>query len=178
MLYLADRETLFNIVRHIDESYQRVVLIGHNEGITELANHLQGNVIDNIPTLGVVKVSFKAKKWSEISANSGKLESFIYPKNMNKTLKKFLPILGPLFSIFIWSSSILPPEMRGLGGVMVWVIWWWLFTEISLHITGLLGVSFAVFIGVEKAATAYASFANPLIFLFMGLFYCKSNGSK
>lgn len=80
LLYLADRETLFNIVRHIDESYQRVVLIGHNEGITELANHLQGNVIDNIPTLGVVKVSFKAKKWSEISANSGKLESFIYPK--------------------------------------------------------------------------------------------------
>lgn len=80
LLYLADRETLFNIVRHIDDSYQRVVLIGHNEGITELANHLQGNVIDNIPTLGVVKVSFEVKKWSEISANSGKLESFIYPK--------------------------------------------------------------------------------------------------
>lgn len=80
LLYLADRETLFNIVRHIDDSYQRVVLIGHNEGITELANHLQDNVIDNIPTLGVVKISFKAKKWSEIRANSGNLESFIYPK--------------------------------------------------------------------------------------------------
>lgn len=90
---------------------------------------------------------------------------------MNKTLKKFLPVLGPLFSIVIWSSNILPAEMRGLGGVMVWVIWWWLFTRISLHITGLLGVSFAVFIGVEKAATAYASFANPLIFLFMGGFF-------
>lgn len=86
-------------------------------------------------------------------------------------MKKLLPLLGPIAAISIWIFGNLNFGMNELAGIMIWVIWWWLFTEIPLHVTGLIGVCLAVLFGVEGVSKAFSSFSNPLIFLFMGGFF-------
>jgi solute carrier family 13 (sodium-dependent dicarboxylate transporter), member 2/3/5 len=88
-----------------------------------------------------------------------------------QNFKKFIPLLGPVFALAIWLFATLPTDTKYLAGVMIWVVWWWLFTKIPLQITGMLGVSLSIILGVEKASIAYSSFAHPLIFLFMGGFF-------
>lgn len=48
------------------------------------------------------------------------------------------------------------------------VIYGWLFTKIPLFITGLIGVCASIFSGVISTKEALASFAHPLIFIFLG----------
>ena len=44
----------------------------------------------------------------------------------------------------------------------------WLLSDLPLFISGLLGVSLSIFLGVSNAHNAFAPFADPIIFLFLG----------
>jgi sodium-dependent dicarboxylate transporter 2/3/5 len=57
-----------------------------------------------------------------------------------------------------------------LGAIMVGVITLWITEPIPLPVTALLGPTLAVVFGVVSAREAYAPFADPLIFLFIGSF--------
>lgn len=54
--------------------------------------------------------------------------------------------------------------------IFLFVIFLWLFTSIPLFASGLLGVSLSVLFGIVSAKTAFAPFADPIIFLFLGGF--------
>jgi phosphohistidine phosphatase len=60
----------------------RIALFGHNPGFTECANLLTNSSIDNIPTCGVVGISFDVKSWKDVEFGSGKLEFFNRPKTI------------------------------------------------------------------------------------------------
>jgi phosphohistidine phosphatase len=77
-LYLASTFNFFEVVRAIDNNFNKIFLVGHNPGITDFANMLTNSFIDNVPTTGIVAVKFDVKKWSEIT--TGKLLFFEYPK--------------------------------------------------------------------------------------------------
>ncbi len=72
--------------------------------------------------------------------------------------------LGPSFSGLNSSGET-------LTAIMFLVIGFWVFSDIPLHITGMLGVSFAVILGVVSFNEAFSFFAHPLVFLFMGGFF-------
>lgn len=46
----------------------------------------------------------------------------------------------------------------------------WLFTNVPLFISGILGVSLAIIMGIVTPAQGFAPFADPIIFLFLGGF--------
>lgn len=79
-LYLADLDTLLLYLKKIPTNIKKVVLIGHNPGLTELVNFLQKKQIENLPTLGVCHIQLKLKSWKTIKQNTGILKNFIYPK--------------------------------------------------------------------------------------------------
>lgn len=54
--------------------------------------------------------------------------------------------------------------------IFSWVMCNWLLTSVPLFITGLMGVSLSVVLGVTSAKEGFAPLADPLIFLFMGGF--------
>jgi len=81
-IYLADSDTLVNILQNVSDESQRLMLIGHNPGLTHLANHLADANIANIPTTGIVEIHFDVNHWQHISAMSGKLASFDFPKKL------------------------------------------------------------------------------------------------
>lgn len=81
-IYEASARTLLNVIGQIDDKYQTVMLIGHNPGISYIAEYFTKEVLGNVPTCGFVEINFpSADRWAEVSEGTGKVEAFLYPKN-------------------------------------------------------------------------------------------------
>ncbi len=80
-LYMAGVGSLKKIVQSLDQRFQHVGLVTHNSGITGFANHIQKDMeIFNIPTAGMLSVSFQTDDWKHVFDKKGALDFFIYPK--------------------------------------------------------------------------------------------------
>ncbi|HET8623054.1 MAG TPA: DASS family sodium-coupled anion symporter [Gemmatimonadales bacterium] len=66
--------------------------------------------------------------------------------------------------------SGLTPEAHRLAAVIAAVVVLWVTEAIPLPVTALIGVAGAVALGVAPAREAFAPFADPLMFLFIGAF--------
>jgi len=79
-LYLARPDTLLNVIAQQDNSFNDIVVCGHNPGITELTNQLSGVTIDNVPTCGMVYLEAEIDAWDELAGTCCTLAAFDYPK--------------------------------------------------------------------------------------------------
>ncbi|MEE4167232.1 MAG: histidine phosphatase family protein [Desulfocapsaceae bacterium] len=79
-IYEAGTATLLSIIRHSDPGVESLALVGHNHVITEVAELLTGRRIVNIPTSGIVAISFTGDTWKDIGPRTGRLLFFDYPK--------------------------------------------------------------------------------------------------
>jgi phosphohistidine phosphatase len=79
-LYLASLDNILDVLVAQDAEFNNVMLIGHNPGLTEFANYLSPGLTDNLPTAGVVSVSFEQEDWSLYSAPKTELLTYDYPK--------------------------------------------------------------------------------------------------
>lgn len=79
-IYMACEHELINLLRSIDEQFQDVLLIGHNPGITDLANYLVDGCIENVPTCGVFSVALPITGWGDLERAAGTLIYYDYPK--------------------------------------------------------------------------------------------------
>ena len=79
---------------------------------------------------------------------------------------------GPLLAIITYMTpfSDLTVEAHKLLAIMVLVAIWWITEPVPIPVTSLIGPTLAVITGVVKVGVAFAAFANPMIFLFMGGF--------
>lgn len=88
--------------------------------------------------------------------------------NYSERIKYFVAPL--LFFIIINSELAVDHKAKLFFAIFSMVISLWLLTPIPLFISGLLGVCLSVLFGVVTAGEAFAPFANPVIFLFLGGF--------
>lgn len=79
-IYEATTNDLINIINEIDNKYESAMLVGHNPGMTILANLLSDKYIDNLPTCAIVVAELNVESWKEVESDCGKLISFEYPK--------------------------------------------------------------------------------------------------
>lgn len=81
-------------------------------------------------------------------------------------------IFGPVLSLVVWFLPIagLEAAQHKLLAIMTLVATWWICEPVPIPVTSLLGPALCVLAGVAPMKTAFASFANPMIFLFMGGF--------
>jgi len=84
-LYLAEPEQMFHVIHRQDISFNDIILVGHNPGITELANELTNLRIDNVPTCGIVAMTATLKDWTELRPAACSLEYFDYPKKRGES---------------------------------------------------------------------------------------------
>jgi phosphohistidine phosphatase len=80
-LYLASPAGIIEVIEGEGENYNDVMVVGHNPGLTELANTLCNSQIDNIPTCGVFAVDMEIDSWADLANTQGTLNYFDYPKN-------------------------------------------------------------------------------------------------
>ncbi len=83
-IYEASSSTLLKVVNGLNDSADKVVMFGHNPGFTDFANELSGADIYNIPTAGMVLISFPFDSWQMVSKGTGELVFFDYPKNSDE----------------------------------------------------------------------------------------------
>ncbi len=88
-LYGADPAQLLQIIRAASETDpRRLMLVGHNPGMHELALVLAGSgdaagrkaLADNLPTSGLAIFDFAIDDWTDVAFRRGRLELFVSPK--------------------------------------------------------------------------------------------------
>lgn len=94
-LYLATPKALLSCLHDTPEKPDKVMIIGHNPGIHELALQLSGEVIDDetyearkrlkdaYPTAALAVIRFpNAQSWRDVEFGKGTLVSFTKPRNL------------------------------------------------------------------------------------------------
>lgn len=81
-IYLANDQQLLSIVTSLNNNLNIVALFGHNPGITDFANYLTHTNIYNLPTCGMVYISFDTDNWKTVSGGTGQLLWDDYPKKV------------------------------------------------------------------------------------------------
>jgi phosphohistidine phosphatase len=88
-LYGAEPIQLLQMVRMASVSDpKRLMLVGHNPGMHELALALTGSgdaaarkaLVDNLPTSGLAVFDFATDDWNDVAFRSGRLMLFVSPK--------------------------------------------------------------------------------------------------
>ncbi|HYN46335.1 MAG TPA: histidine phosphatase family protein [Allosphingosinicella sp.] len=93
-IYLAPARTLLGIVRAADDSHERLLIVGHNPGMEQLALLLAGGgalreqVATKYPTGALAEIRFDVPGWRDVEEGAGALERFIRPRDLD-------PALGP-----------------------------------------------------------------------------------
>lgn len=83
-LYLAEERALLEAVRGLPDGVDRALMLGHNPGLTDLANRLTGRevYIKSVRPCGVVVVEFAVEHWAEVEAGAGRLALHLRPKEL------------------------------------------------------------------------------------------------
>jgi phosphohistidine phosphatase len=79
-LYLATVDQMLDVLVAQDTRFNSIMLFGHNPGLTEFVNYLVPGLTDNLPTSGVVSVSFEQDDWSLYDKPQVQLDLHDYPK--------------------------------------------------------------------------------------------------
>lgn len=95
-LYLASPAVLLDRIRHVDDSFDRLLVVGHNPGLEQLVLLLTGAGHDGLraevevkyPTATLAEIRFDVDHWIEVDAAGGTLTRFIRPRDLD-------PGLGP-----------------------------------------------------------------------------------
>lgn len=80
-LYHASPDRILDIVKAFPDHWKQVMLVGHNPGLTELANRYLSPPIASIPTAGIVELRFESLLWREIEPACLGLSWLDFPKN-------------------------------------------------------------------------------------------------
>ncbi|NWG72982.1 MAG: histidine phosphatase family protein [Parvularculaceae bacterium] len=87
-LYLAEAEALLDRLRQLPKGAARVLVIGHNPGLHELALSLCGSgdptmlerLTDKFPTCALAVISFKGNEWRRLAPGAAQLDRLVSPK--------------------------------------------------------------------------------------------------
>ncbi len=95
-LYLASPAVLLDRIQTVDDRVERLLLVGHNPGLEQLAllltpeapGALRDALAAKFPTATVAEISLPVDHWADVTEGRGTLTRFIRPRDLD-------PELGP-----------------------------------------------------------------------------------
>lgn len=89
-LYLASAHALLTRLRQLPDDVRRVILIGHNDGMAELARELATDgdpaslvsMINKFPTGAAACLRATLQDWSELGQGGAYLDAFLRPRDL------------------------------------------------------------------------------------------------
>lgn len=96
-IYLASCMTLLDLVHEVSDGVDRLLLVGHNPGLEDLAlllvpesdaSPLRATLEEKFPTASVAEIGFAVDHWRAVDRGGGTLQRFIRPRDLD-------PALGP-----------------------------------------------------------------------------------
>jgi phosphohistidine phosphatase len=79
-LYHAGVNKLLDVIAVQDEGFNNIVVVGHNPGLTDLANEFKPGLTSNIPTAGFVALRIETDDWDLRRHGDVELIAYDYPK--------------------------------------------------------------------------------------------------
>jgi phosphohistidine phosphatase len=79
VLYATSTEKILDLIRNLSDTYQSIMIFGHNPDSTDLVNHFIKSPVDNIPTAGVATLKFNSASWKEIHRRNLDQHIFNFP---------------------------------------------------------------------------------------------------
>jgi phosphohistidine phosphatase len=82
-LYLAEPDTYLEVLGELEARYERVLLVGHNPGISELVGRLTGDAVE-MPTAAIARIELAVPSLSAVHAGTrGRLVDLFKPKELD-----------------------------------------------------------------------------------------------
>lgn len=78
-LYAGEADDLLDVIQRLDDTLARVMLVGHNPELSELAHHFSAE-ITHLPTCAIAQFSFEVKSWSAVGKAKPAQVLLSYPK--------------------------------------------------------------------------------------------------
>ena len=79
-LYDFSGQQVMRLIKNLDDTYNRVMLFGHNHAFTSIVNMLGDERIENVPTSGFVAIEFDENSWEKLT--TGKTVKTIFPRHL------------------------------------------------------------------------------------------------
>jgi len=79
-LYDFGGENVINFIKNLPNTSNEVMIFGHNHAFTSISNTFGNKYIENVPTSGLVKISFDITSWEDIK--KGHTDLIIFPKDL------------------------------------------------------------------------------------------------
>ena len=84
LLYDFAGRDLINVVKNCPNYIDNLMIFGHNHAMTAFVNTYGDNYIDNVPTSGVVIITFEIEKWQDLKP--GKTIFKVFPSDLKTIL--------------------------------------------------------------------------------------------
>ena len=78
-LYACQADELLDVIHGLGDKLKRVMLVGHNPELAELAQRLSSE-IGELPTCAIAEFRFDAKSWADIDETTPAQVALDYPK--------------------------------------------------------------------------------------------------
>jgi phosphohistidine phosphatase len=79
-LYDFGGENVMKFIKSLDNQQNNVIIFGHNYAFTSISNRFGDVYIENVPTCGLVWITFDVDSWNTI--HKGKTKLIITPKEL------------------------------------------------------------------------------------------------
>lgn len=79
-LYDFSGQQVMEVIKSIDNSLDRVLIVGHNHAFTSIVNMLGNIYMDNLPTCGFVEIEFPVEEWNKVTNGLTKL--IVVPRDL------------------------------------------------------------------------------------------------
>ena len=71
---------LINFIKSLDNELNKVMIFGHNHSLTSIVNSFGSKYVVNVPTSGLIKISFDVDDWNDIKKGITTLT--IFPRDL------------------------------------------------------------------------------------------------
>jgi phosphohistidine phosphatase len=82
-IYEAEVMDLLDVVRQLPDGADSVLLVGHNNTITDFANLLSPNPVPDMPTAAIVCLKFACDRWVDVNQTNAELYFYDHPRHEN-----------------------------------------------------------------------------------------------
>jgi len=81
-IYAAATATLIAVIKEWDDTWEYVMMVGHNPGMADMAAVLTGAGVCHVPTCTVTGFSLDIASWGDVASNCGIQQFKIAPKDI------------------------------------------------------------------------------------------------
>jgi len=84
-LYLSSADVIKNLLHLQHNELDRIMLVGHNPGLSDFAYRMTGGEVLKIAKGAVLALNFDIDEWSEIRDATASIEFFVHPRQFRYT---------------------------------------------------------------------------------------------